>query len=90
MMRLLALLLVVGIGYCGFLYLNNRVSYKYEADVAETLVKVQHGSPEQLQKVRSRGQELDNQLWWIKVAMVAQATGLVVLLVRLNRPSPTV
>lgn len=86
-MRLTIWLLVLGIGFCGFLWLNNRVSYKYEADIAETVVNVHNGTLAQRQQVQDRGRQLDRQLLLIQLAMVAQGAGIVVLLVRLNRPA---
>jgi hypothetical protein len=88
-MRATAWLLVVGIGLCGYLWLNNRISYKYEADLAETHLRIQQAPAAQQQAVRARGGQLNRQLHWIKLALGIQGVGLVVLLTRLNRPSAT-
>ena len=59
-----------------FGWFNNRISYKYEADLAETMVLATGGSQAALSKVRARGQQLDQELFLIKAGSI----GLVVAL----------
>jgi hypothetical protein len=75
-MRKLSFLLAGLFLFSLFCWLNNRVSYKYEADLAKTAVVSAGGSPAAVAKVRARGQELDQQLGLIKAASI----GLVIAL----------
>ncbi|GAB3297757.1 hypothetical protein ACFQT0_01900 [Hymenobacter humi] len=75
-MRKLSFLLAGLFLFSLFCWLNNRVSYKYEADLAETVVVSSGGTQAAVAKVQARGQELDQQLTLIKAASI----GLVIAL----------
>jgi hypothetical protein len=75
-MRKLSFLLAGLFLFSLFCWLNNRVSYKYEADLAETVVVSSGGTQAAVAKVHARGQELDQQLLLIKAASI----GLVIAL----------
>jgi hypothetical protein len=63
--------------------LNNRVSYKYEVDIAETLARVHKSPPAVLRDIQTRGSELDYELHTSKII---SATLLAIFLISICQP----
>ncbi|OGX85647.1 hypothetical protein [Hymenobacter glacialis] len=51
-------------------WFDNRISYKYEAEFAEKKLLATGGSQVELANVRVRGQQLDQQLLFLKSASI--------------------
>ena len=69
-----------------FGWLNNRVSYKYEADLTGTVALSTGGSQAALAKVRARGQQLDQELVLIKAASIGLVIALSLAIYKTPKP----
>jgi hypothetical protein len=84
-MRKLSFLLAGLFLFSLYCWLNNRVSYKYEADIAETVVISSGGTPAALDTVHARGQALDRQLLLIKAASIGLVIALAISIYKTSK-----